>query len=98
MKEDSNESQIHQRNVTPSQDVPPTSEINHQSPLPTPSNIPNNNQMNPMYWPNAGALPPPYPPPPFVMGQDSIHYHNQTHSWEVGLFDCFSDLKISTNY
>nr|XP_043630475.1 protein PLANT CADMIUM RESISTANCE 11-like [Erigeron canadensis] len=91
MKEEPNQSQIHQRNAP--QALPPTAEINHQSPLPAP--MENGNPMAPMYyWPHSAGLPPPYPPPAFIMGQESIHYLNQRHSWAIGLFDCFSDIKI----
>ncbi|KAI3828842.1 hypothetical protein L1987_02952 [Smallanthus sonchifolius] len=75
--------------------VPSTAEINHQSPSPAPPTMQNSHQMPPMFWPHSGGIPPPYPRPPFVMGPESILYHNQRHSWAIGLCDCFSDLKIS---
>jgi len=56
----------------------------------------NFNQTVPPFWPNGPILPPPYPPPPFVAGgQEPIYYSDQRHSWAIGLFDCFSDIKIS---
>nr|GEY18710.1 protein plant cadmium resistance 2-like [Tanacetum cinerariifolium] len=96
MNEDPNQSQIHQRNVPPPA-VPPVANTNDQNPSQAPSDMQNNNQITQMVWPNASALPPPYPPlAPLVVGQESsILNRNQRNSWAIGLCDCFSDLKIS---
>ncbi|KAI7738289.1 hypothetical protein M8C21_024386 [Ambrosia artemisiifolia] len=84
MREDPNQSQIHQRNAAATHP-----EINQQSSPRPPPNVPL------VFWPNSAGLPPPYPQPPYVMGHESILYHNQRHSWATGLCDCFSDLRIS---
>ncbi|KAM0069870.1 putative PLAC8 motif-containing protein [Helianthus debilis subsp. tardiflorus] len=91
MREDPNQPQIHQRNAAATQP-----EINHQSASSlAPPNVSNSNRMPPMFFPNPGGIPPPYPRPPFMMGHESLLYQNQRHSWAIGLCDCFSDLKIT---
>ncbi|GJU56776.1 hypothetical protein Tco_1234542 [Tanacetum coccineum] len=85
MNEDPNQSQIHQRNVPPPA-VPPVANTNDQNPSQAPSDMQNNNQITQMVWPNASALPPPYPPlAPLVVGQESsILNRNQRNSWAIG--------------
>ncbi|KAI3681976.1 hypothetical protein L2E82_50286 [Cichorium intybus] len=62
---------------------------------PRSSNVQNGIQTMPIFWPNSGGLPPPYPPPSAV-GQEPIYYpNNQAQSWAIGLYDCYSDFKIS---
>ncbi|KVH91894.1 Uncharacterized protein family Cys-rich [Cynara cardunculus var. scolymus] len=93
MKEDPQRSQIHQRNAPPV--IPTLPKINHQCSSSSTSSSVSNMHTVPTLWPNGLIFPPPYPPPPFVVGQEPIYYPDERHSWAIGLFDCFSDLKIS---
>ncbi|KAL7596903.1 hypothetical protein Lser_V15G30444 [Lactuca serriola] len=96
MKQTPNQSQIHHRNPPPPPFMQPTTTINSQFTSPRSSNVQNGNQMMPMFWPNSGGIPPPFPlPTPLAAGQEPIYYPNPPNSWAVGLYDCFSDFKIS---
>lgn len=98
MKQTPNQSQIHHRNPPPPPFMQPTTTINSQFTSPRSSNVQNGNQMMPMFWPNSGGIPPPFPlPTPLAAGQEPIYYPNPPNSWAVGLYDCFSDFKISMN-